>query len=242
MNEKSVIDLLKSQCGSQKEKAESTHSRKARKKRPLPKKHSAMVSNGVRENCNYALVSVFGERLDEFVTLDPMNDDDIDDEDHLFILKNRKVFPSSVLFMSDKVKDEIEFIFDSGGSRHMCPDIDYFDFLVKEYGDISLGNGSIIHSYGIGDIGILKNVLYVPNLVVGLISVGELDDCGMTTMINQGRVVVNDEHGEVFLTGTKKRKLYYLDATMKEDDQTELAFLADGSAPKRWKSQKLGGQ
>jgi hypothetical protein len=215
-------------------------SRTAREMGRVPKKHSTGRAVKVRENCDCALVSVFGERLDEFATLNPVDDEEIDDEDHLFILKNRKVFPSSMLFMSDRPEDEVEFIFDSGGSRHMCPNIDYFDFLVKDYGDISLGNGSIIHSYGVGNVGMLKDVLYVPNLVVGLISVSELDEDGMSTTISGGKLVVNDNNGDVFLTGTKKRKLYYLDSE-RIVDETELAFIAEGSAPKRWKSQRLGG-
>ena len=79
----------------------------------------------------------------------------------------------------------VAMLLDSGCSKHMSPNkemfTDYRDLSV--HGVVNFGGGSIAHSIGIGTLMItrpdgsilyLKNALYVPALVVTLISVAQL--------------------------------------------------------------------
>jgi hypothetical protein len=81
---------------------------------------------------------------------------------------------SSRANFSRKLSEHL-FVIDSGASKHMTP----LRYLLKNFkqftGTVRLGNDITIASYGYGNIGLFKNVLYVPKLTLTLITVSELD-------------------------------------------------------------------
>ena len=77
---------------------------------------------------------------------------------------------------------------------------------------VSLGD----HQYqlpilGSGQTPLLDDALYVPNLSINLISVGQLDNSKHTSVFQKGKVKIYKPNGELLLTGTKYKNLYYLD-------------------------------
>jgi hypothetical protein len=143
-----------------------------------------------------------------------------DETDHLElpnILGERKITGESILLSKVDPLVEMMMIFDSGGTTSMCPDISYFDYIESYYAPISVGNGAKIH-----------------------ISIGRLDDEGFTSVFEGSRVRIYDDENQLFLTGTKSNGLYYLDGEI-SSDSLNYVLVAKGSAPKKWKSQLLGG-
>jgi hypothetical protein len=166
-----------------------------------------------------------------------------DETDHLElpnILGERKITGDSILLSKVDPLVEMMMIFDSGGTTSMCPDISYFDYIENYYAPISVGNGAKIYAYGRGTVGVLKDVLYVPDMIVGIISIGRLDDEGFTSVFEGSRVRIYDEENQLFLTGSKSNGLYYLDDEINAES-LNYVLVANGSAPKKWKSQLLGG-
>ena len=63
----------------------------------------------------------------------------------------------------------VEWIIDSGCTAHMCFDFASFKNLVPHETRISLPDGSRVISPGYGDVGIFKDVLFVPNFGMNLL-------------------------------------------------------------------------
>jgi hypothetical protein len=160
------------------------------------------------------------------------------------IFNERKTL-ADVIIHDDDLRRKIDFIFDSGSSKHMCPDIDYFDEIVNEDGKVILGNGESVPIKGIGRIGILEKVLYVPDLTLGLVSVGQLDSSGHEVSFSKGKVKVKSNSGKEIMNGYLEDDLYHLDnAEVPSNINIVKLFSLDvkeGSAPDRWKNQRRGG-
>ena len=60
------------------------------------------------------------------------------------------------------------FIIDSGCSKPMCKDKDAFNFLRHDKTPVKLADGTTVYTKGIGNIGNLKNIYYVPALQFNL--------------------------------------------------------------------------
>jgi hypothetical protein len=80
-------------------------------------------------------------------------------------------------------------------------------------GNVYLGNNKPLVITGSGDtrISILNNMLLVPELVFGLISIPKLDEYGCITVIDSGKITVSDVNGDVVLTGNLQNNIYHLD-------------------------------
>ena len=70
-------------------------------------------------------------------------------------------------------KDEpyINVIVDSGATRHCCNNLDIMSNVRNTNINIMVGNGSIIHATKMGDIGCIKDVLYLPEIKHFLFSI-----------------------------------------------------------------------
>ena len=105
-------------------------------------------------------------------------------------------------------------IIDSGCTAHMMP---YRDGITRGFhvvgGNVMLGNNHKLAIRGIGGTNIkqLRNILWVPDLNIGLISVSVLDKHGYNTIIQNGQCTVYDNAGMKILVATVRDKLYYLD-------------------------------
>lgn len=115
----------------------------------------------------------------------------------------------------DTLDNTWRIIIDSGATAHMLPYQQLICKLRSAQGRVFLGDES--HSLsieGCGDTRIpqICNVLYVPNLKVGVISVPCLDEGGYKTKFGNGVGIVQNRDGDVIMTATLVKKLYCVDA------------------------------
>ena len=105
-------------------------------------------------------------------------------------------------------------IVDSGCTAHMLP---YRLAIVRDYKDaggwVMLGNEDKLKIYGIGGnrIQLLQDVLYVPGLTLGLISMAVLEKNGYIIDFSKGKCTVYNKAKSILLRATLKERLYYLD-------------------------------
>jgi hypothetical protein len=106
------------------------------------------------------------------------------------------------------------FIIDSGTSRSMCFDINKFDEMepLRDEIQIQVASGHVTTASGVGRIGMINNVLYVPELKKNLLSVQQLE----------GRILhplsewLKDSSGKFTPVGVSDGHLYYLNAYQEE--------------------------
>jgi hypothetical protein len=82
-------------------------------------------------------------------------------------------------------------------------------------GNIRLGDYSKtvpIQGKGNTHIDNIRDVLYVPSLSIGLLSVSQFDLLGFVTVFAHGRVCVYSPCNDLLLTGTLIDNLYYMDS------------------------------
>ena len=77
------------------------------------------------------------------------------------ISKTRKVSPGSY----------VNVIVDSGATRHCCNTLDIMSNIRNTNVNIMVGNGNVIHATKMGDIGCIKDVLYLPEIKHFLFSI-----------------------------------------------------------------------
>ena len=79
--------------------------------------------------------------------------------------------------------EDVSFLLDSGAARHCCKNKHQFRNLVYgNFGNVQVGDGALVPIIGMGDVSVnvggdmilLKNVLYVPQLQFNVISVKRL--------------------------------------------------------------------
>ena len=137
-----------------------------------------------------------------------------------------------------KPNENFKIIFDSGASAHLCPELSMFDEITDTTGIIKFANNKFTRYYGKGKIGILRDILWVPEIDGLYISCGKLDEDGYTIIIKDNVLKVKDANNETILIGRKLNGLYYYDE-MDEDDSTEELnelTVVEGSAPKKLKT------
>jgi hypothetical protein len=110
---------------------------------------------------------------------------------------------------------KIDVIIDTGATCHCFPIKPIFNtytHITSGTRNISYADGSSSDVAGIGDTCLLTNVLHVPNMKLGIISVSMLDKAGYHSMFSDNKVIVmNANTQQVLLTGTLLRGLYQLD-------------------------------
>jgi hypothetical protein len=110
----------------------------------------------------------------------------------------------------DGIVTNVGYIIDSGATSHMSPYINEFKNFRPEISQVKLGNNKIILSKGRGETDLLKNVMYIPDLKHGLISISKLDQDGFLTIFKDGKVEITDEYGQLAIHGDLKNGLYHL--------------------------------
>lgn len=65
----------------------------------------------------------------------------------------------------------VNVIVDSGATRHCCNNLDIMSNIKNTNVNIMVGNGNIIHATKMGDIGCIKDVLYLPEIKHFLFSI-----------------------------------------------------------------------
>ena len=84
------------------------------------------------------------------------------------------------------------FIIDSGASAHICNKYSLFNsFKSISNRYIKTATGERVPIHGVGNIGILNDVLYAPGLTCNLISVSKLDAEGHTLVFSRGNVLLD---------------------------------------------------
>jgi hypothetical protein len=107
----------------------------------------------------------------------------------------------------------LRIIFDSGATTHILPTRESMTNYRVKGGVVQLGDQSVELSVkGVGDTELLQDVLHVPRMSFGLISVSRLDQEGHISIFRNGRVWILDTAGTLVCTGTRNKSLYFLDA------------------------------
>ncbi|GAA0159622.1 transmembrane signal receptor [Lithospermum erythrorhizon] len=127
-------------------------------------------------------------------------------------------------------KDEV-WCLDSGCSNHMCRSEDLFSVLDKTFKhSVKLGNNTKLIVAGKGIVKLrLNNVLYavgevyfVPELKNNLLSVGQLQEKGLTIMFKEGKCsVTHPKRGEILQTNMKTNRMFKIISEVQDYGETE---------------------
>lgn len=124
-------------------------------------------------------------------------------------------------YMEDKQADKEEIWFlDSGCSNHMCGTKELFSDLDENFTEIvKLGNNSSMVVKGKGNVrfqfngisNIITGVYYVPELKNNLLSIGQLQEKGLTILFQHGRCkVYHKEKGLIMETTMSSNRMFIL--------------------------------
>ena len=112
-----------------------------------------------------------------------------------------------------------DWILDSGASFHVTPHKEWFStYDASRKGKVRLGNDYACEIIGVGDVQLkfqsgstftLKNVRHVPKLTKSLISAGQLDDGGYSTIFGDSSWKIT-KGSLVVARGSKSGTLYML--------------------------------
>lgn len=134
-----------------------------------------------------------------------------------------KQVTSAVLFMVGS-NQRSKWIIDSGASSHMTSDKQFFSAIDEASApDVFLADGTAVKSAGCGEgkvYGVdgcggiveitLTDVLYVPSLNCGLLSVTKLASKGLTVVCKENCCDICDSSGKVIAKGVRSGSLYQL--------------------------------
>ena len=134
--------------------------------------------------------------------------------------------PSDVLiFTADLTPDALvaqdqgyaqNWILDSGASFHVTPHRNWFSSYASMQGIVRLGDSYELDIIGIGDVKVqmhngttfvLQDVRHVPKLTKSLLSTGQLDELGYTTVFGNGSWLIR-KNNLVIMKGHKNGSLY----------------------------------
>lgn len=133
------------------------------------------------------------------------------------------------------IKDNEQWILDSGASDHMCANYDWFrDYeKLENPTQVKIGNGSSMYAIGKGKIRIwifikekwccnyLLNVLHVPELKYNLFSCGSALDKGLKMMTDNNKSVFTRK-GKIVCIAEREEKLFKLKFKVEVPDKTVL--------------------
>jgi hypothetical protein len=98
-----------------------------------------------------------------------------------------------------------------------------------------MGGDKTLISRGRGDTRMLKDVMFVPTLKYGLISISKLDQNGFRTVFDNKCVFITDKfNNKIMLYGELKDGLYYL-KNLKDDEYMDKEFMDDLHITQEWR-------
>jgi hypothetical protein len=133
--------------------------------------------------------------------------------------QNRKDnYSDSPLFLRPDVKGT--FVLDSGATKHMTPMKALLSNYKEKKGRVKMGNDHFIHSHGEGDCSIFRNVLFVPDLTLTLISVSELCTQNFVVIFSENEVYAyyGSTDGPLAFTAKLQDGLYVIDRELINND------------------------
>jgi len=114
-------------------------------------------------------------------------------------LNNRMDIEQIVVFSEFVDPDDHNntIILDTGANKHLFKDLNLFNSIVYDYNNKNarVANGTNLRVYGKGEVALLKEVYYAPELVVNIISISYLDMIGLRGEIKNNRFIVIDDKG-----------------------------------------------
>ena len=115
------------------------------------------------------------------------------------------------------------WVIDSGASFHVTSHIDFFtSYKTGDFGNVRMGNNGVSKIVGIGDVCletsignklVLKDVRYVPDISLNLISSSRLDDEGFTNSFGESKWKLT-KGSLVVASGKKQNTLYVMEAML----------------------------
>ena len=110
------------------------------------------------------------------------------------------------------------WVIDSSASFHVTSHSDFFTFYkTGDFGNVRMGNSGVSKIVGIGDVCldtsignklVLKDVRYVPDICLNLISIGRLDDEGFTNSFGESKWKLTK--GSLVVARGKKQNTFYV--------------------------------
>ena len=158
------------------------------------------------------------------------SESDKDAQSYFVTISNKtSAFLATVEEVDNKDRDK-NFIIDSGATHHMSSKKQLFRNIKPYNKKVTIADENLLTAQGKGDIAVtykytdkvdkaehLKNVLYVPELKRSLLSVATINDQDYdVTFKRNGKVLVQDDNGNIIAEGFRKGRLYYLSANIIE--------------------------
>ena len=142
-----------------------------------------------------------------------------------------EIAPEALLAQDDMYVQN--WIIDSGASFHVTPHREWFSSYAVTHGTVKLGDSYKLDIQGIGDVKlamsngmefVLHNVRHVPQITKSLISAGQLDDLGYTTVLGNGSWLIKQQN-LVIMRGRKHGTLYSMFVSHVNKDSIYIAEL-----------------
>lgn len=124
------------------------------------------------------------------------------------ILINSNLFSTANALLSSNNQLNRVGVIDSGASKTLVNDINSFNILNPDHTPINVADGNVIYTEGIGRIGCLDDIYFVPELKFNLISVSHLTSLGIVVTFYPDDVVAQNGKGMSVVIGYKHGNLY----------------------------------
>jgi hypothetical protein len=119
-------------------------------------------------------------------------------------------FPDELAMLGQDGK--VTVIFDSGTTTSILPTKEPMSNYRERGGKVRLGDlGKSLEIVGVGSTTLMPEVLHVPGMSYGLISISAFDKQGHFSLFRAGRAWVISEAGALICSGTLRGNLYHLD-------------------------------
>jgi hypothetical protein len=124
--------------------------------------------------------------------------------------------------------NHITFYLDSGCTSHICHIEEHFDNIDFNVSiPVQAADGKTAFAAGVGNIGYLTGVYYVPGFKFNLISISKLAKSGYTIIFNASTAQVN-VNGEIITIGRERNGLYVASAQLFDQPWVTMSSTAYG--------------
>jgi hypothetical protein len=161
-----------------------------------------------------------------------------EEEDHsnlaVPVVSQKSYAAMSAYISSASTDSKWVIVLDSGASRVMTPNIDWFETgtyqVLNPPRKVRLGNDTFCDAIGIGTIWLscktkrgmtklsLKRALHVPSFGITLVSVQQLAKAGYRCIFEGGGCIVRDSHGKRMVEAKQQKGLYHITCNPLSED------------------------